>query len=369
MNNSTDTEMNKTNKNISLEELGYNKDFEEYKQQNNLGHFTSGRVICEHKERYIVKTEKGEYSAEVIGKLRFTAQSRLDFPAVGDWVAISECDESTAFIHDILGRQTIIQRKAAGKNVESQIVACNVDVAFIVQSVNRDLNLNRIERYLTICSQASIKSIIVISKTDLIEEENLNNILESIKSRIPNVPVVALSNVDNSGLDELKEHIFKSKTYCMLGSSGVGKSTLINKLAGSELMETKDISESIDRGRHTTTHRELIILDNGGIFIDNPGMREVGLTDMTEGLENTFGIISSLASECKYKDCQHIHESGCAVLKAVDSGEISHEIYENYIRLSKEKAHYESTNIEKKRKSKDLSKLIKQVKKKKQWKI
>lgn len=354
-------------KNISLEDLGYNKEFEKYYKDNNLECFTLARVILQHKERYIVKSEKGDYGAEVIGKLRFTAQSSSDFPVVGDWVAISECDENNAYIHAILDRQTTIQRKASGKEGESQIIASNVDTAFIVQSVNRDFNINRLERYLTICNQSGIQSIIVISKTDLISKGSTDDIISSIKDRIPNVEIVALSNVDNNGLDELKSYIEKGITYCMLGSSGVGKSTLINKLAGAKLMETKDISESIDRGKHTTTHRELIILDNGGIFIDNPGMREVGLTDMNEGLENTFETISQLALECRYKDCQHIHEDGCAVLNAIENGNLSQEIYENYVKLSKEKAHYEASNVEKKRKGKDLSKLIKQVKKRKQW--
>lgn len=359
--------MDNINKHISPEDLGYSPRFEEYKKENNLEQFTSARVIREDKERYIVKTDKNEYSAEIIGKLRFTAQSRLDYPAVGDWVVISGCDEKTAFIHDILERNTILQRKAIGKEGESQLIACNVDTAFIIQSVNRDFNLNRFERYLAICNQADIETILVISKTDLVGKDELIDILKSINDRIPNVTVVAISNVDNSGLNELRKLIIKGQTYCMLGSSGVGKSTLINKLSGNEFLETQEISESIQRGKHTTTHRELIILEDGGIFIDNPGMREIGITDMEEGLEDTFETISRLAKKCKYKDCQHIHEDDCAVTEALENGTLSSDIYENFIKLTKEKDHYESSKLEKKQKSKDLSKLIKQVKKRKQW--
>lgn len=352
------------NKNISLTELGYNPFFEQYRKQNNLENFNFGRIVQEHKERYLVKTETGDFDAEIIGNLRFTAQSRLDFPAVGDWVAITEYDDNKALIYSIFPRETIILRKAVGKDGEPQIVACNVDTAFIILSVNRDFNLNRIERYLSICNESKVEPVIIISKIDLISKEELEIILESIENRLPNITTIALSNIDDTGLNKIKSLITKGKTYCMLGSSGVGKSTLINKLAGSEMLKTKEIGEGTDRGKHTTTHRELIVLENGGIFIDNPGMREIGMTNMSGGIEQTFQTISDLASNCKYKDCKHLHEKGCAIIQAVDNGEISYGVYENYIKLNKEKEHFESSSLDRKNKGKKLSRLIKTFKKK-----
>ena len=347
---------------MTIEDLGYDSELEKYRKELKLDSFEMGRVISEHKDRYVVKTKNTEYDAELIGNLRFTAESKYDLPAVGDWVAISEYDENKALIHAVYPRHSILERKAVGKLSETQIIATNIDFAFIVQSVNRDFNINRLERYLTICYSSKIEPIVVLSKIDLIEKSELEHILEKINKRIKDISIIAISNQSQIGLDKIKSKLTKGKTYCLLGSSGVGKSTLINTLVGKELMITGEISENIDRGKHITTHRELIVTENG-ILIDNPGMREVGIADSTSGLEKTFETIVELSKDCKFKDCTHTTEIDCAVLEAVSKGEIDTDSYENYLKMEKEKEHFESTVAEKRKKDKDFGKMIKHFKK------
>lgn len=348
---------------MNLENLGYNNSLENYRTTNGLDSFAVGRVIAEHKERYVVKTAEKEYDAEVIGNLRFTAQSRADFPAVGDWVAVSEYDGDKAIIHAIFPRKSIIERQAVGKKGDKQIIATNIDKAFIVQAVDRDFSINRIERYMTICNASKVKPIIILSKIDLVSGEDLSKIIEDIKKRIKDVPVFAISSETQQGFEKLKALIEAGKTYCLLGSSGVGKSTLLNSFMGGQVMKTGAISEFSNRGRHVTTHRELQVLENGGIFIDNPGMREVGVTDSASGIETTFNAISRLSSDCKFKDCTHTSETGCAVLEALANGEIDKSSYENYLKMVREKEHFESTVAEKRQKDKDFGKMLKNYKK------
>ncbi len=345
-----------------LEELGYTNELENYRVKNNLSNFSIGRVITEHKERYVVKSEVGDFDAELIGNLRNSAQDRSDFPAVGDWVAISVYDTNKALIHHVFPRTSIIERQAVDKHGEKQIIATNIDIGFIVQAINRDFNVNRLERYLTICNASKVTPIIVLTKIDLVSETELVSILESVSKRIQNVNIIPVSNENNVGLDALKSIIKKGKTYCLLGSSGVGKSTLINSISGKNLMKTGEISESIDRGKHVTTHRELIVLEGGGIIIDNPGMREVGITESSNGLEVTFETIFELATQCRFSDCTHIHEKGCAIIEAIEFGEIDEDSYDSYIRLEREKQFFESSAQDKKKKDKNLGKLIKSAK-------
>lgn len=345
------------------EDLGYNDKLEEFRKENYPDSFEIGRVIAEHKERYIIKTTQGEFEAEITGNMRFTAKSREDFPAVGDWVALTPYESDFAIIHKIFPRYSIIKRQAIGQFGEIQIIATNIDYAFLVQAVDRDFNINRLERYLTICNSAKVSPIIVLSKIDLINEQQVSDVIENIKHRIKNIPVVAISNESQDGYDELKKIIEKGKTYCMLGSSGVGKSTLLNNLSGKNLMRTDSISQSANRGKHVTSHRELIILDNGGILIDNPGMREVGIADSSGGLEITFDMIVRLSQHCKFKDCTHTNEIGCSVLEALEKGEIDKASYENYLKMEREKAHFESTIAERRKKDKEFGKIMKNYKK------
>jgi len=348
---------------MTLDDLGYNNRFEKFRKDQKLENYEIGRVISEHKERYIVKTAVAEYESEITGNLRFSANSREDIPAVGDWVALITYDSNFALIHKVLPRFSIIKRKAVGQFGEIQIIATNIDYAFIVQAADRDFNINRLERYLTICYSSNVKPIIILSKIDLIAEQRVCEILESIQLRITDVPVIAFSNESQLGYEAIKSVIRKGKTYCMLGSSGVGKSTLLNNLSGRSIMKTDAISQSTNKGRHVTSHRELVVIESGGIMIDNPGMREVGIADSTMGLETTFDKIINLSIGCKFKDCTHTNEVGCSVLESVAKGEIDKSAYENYLRLESEKAHFESTMVERRKKDKEFGKMMKNYKK------
>ncbi len=347
---------------MTLKDLGYISELEKYRKEENLDCFAIGRVTSEHKDRYIVKTKDTEFDSELIGNLRFTAESKNDLPAVGDWVAISEYDKNKALIHAVYPRNSILERKAVGKLGLTQIIATNIDFALIVQSVNRDFNINRIERYLTICYSSKIAPIVVLSKIDLIEKHELDILLKQLHKRIKDISIIPFSNQSQIGIDQIRSKLKKGKTYCLLGSSGVGKSTLINNLVGKKIMLTGEISKSINRGKHITTHRELIITEHG-ILIDNPGMREVGVTNSTIGLEITFDQILELSNQCKFNDCKHINEKDCAILNAVENGEIDTESYLNYLKLEREKVFFESSVEERKKKDKNFGKMIKKFKK------
>ncbi|MBE0649534.1 MAG: ribosome small subunit-dependent GTPase A [Bacteroidales bacterium] len=345
------------------EDFGYNEKLEKFRLDNNLKGFEIGRVVSEHKERYIVKTEKGEFEAEITGNLRFAAKSREDFPAVGDWVALTIYDADFSVIHKILPRSSVISRQAVGQFGEIQIIATNIDDALLVQAVDRDFNINRLQRYLTICYASKVNPVVVLTKTDLISQEAITEITGRISQRLGNIPVYPVSNETRDGYEALKMILEKGKTFCMLGSSGVGKSTLLNNLSGKTLMRTDSISQSTGKGRHVTSHRELIVLESGGILIDNPGMKEVGIVDAADGLESTFDKIFSFAQHCKFKDCTHTKETGCAVLKALENGEIDKSSYENYLKMEREKSHFESSVAERRKKDKDFGKMLKNYKK------
>ncbi len=348
---------------MKLEDFGFSDKLRKLRVENKLSDFEIGRVIAEHKERYIVKTENGEYEAEITGNLRFSAKSRIDFPAVGDWVALTTYDMEFSVIHKILPRLSIITRQAVGQFGEIQIIATNIDYAFLIQAVDRDFNINRLERYLTICYSSKVKPIIILTKTDLINEQKITEIINSIKQRIKDILVFAISNETRDGYEALKMAIEKGKTYCMLGSSGVGKSTLLNNLSGKTLMRTDSVSLSTNKGKHITSHRELIVLESGGILIDNPGMREVGIADTSGGFETTFDTIIRLSLNCKFKDCTHTKEIGCSVIEAVEKGEIDKKSYENYLKIEREKAHFESSIEERRKKEKEFGKVMKNYKK------
>ncbi|MBX2873162.1 MAG: ribosome small subunit-dependent GTPase A [Saprospiraceae bacterium] len=346
---------------MTYEDLGYSKSLQAHRQTENLMAFEVGRVIAEHRERYTIKTPEKEYDSELIGKLRFTAESRHDFPAVGDWVAFSEYDEGKALIHEIYPRHSSIERKAVGKSGQVQIIATNIDVGLIVQAVNRDFNINRLERYLTICHASKVEPIIVLSKIDLVQHSDLQDLITQITKRLGNTPIITVSNQQLNGYSAVQALIEKGRTYCLLGSSGVGKSTLLNHLSGEEKMKTGAISDSVNKGKHTTSHRELIVLEGGGILIDNPGMREVGITDTSAGLEATFDTLLGYAAHCRYKDCTHLHEKGCAIIAAVESGEIEEAAYHNFQKMEREREHFESSLQERRKKDREQGKLYKSI--------
>jgi ribosome biogenesis GTPase / thiamine phosphate phosphatase len=269
-------------------------------------------------------------------------------------------DSGQAYINRVLPRKSFLARRAVGKTGEIQIIAANIDVAFIVQAISNNFNVNRLERYLAICHSAGIEPVLVLSKTDLVTEREISAALNELDKRGKQVRYILLSNITRDGIDRMPDFIPKGKTCCVMGSSGVGKSTLINNLLQREVLKTGEISHSTNKGRHVTEHRELFILDNGGIVIDTPGMKELGMTDIDEGVRTTFPEIYDLAQSCRYHDCSHINETGCAVLDALESGALSRESYENYVKIKKEQEHFHTTIAEKRKRDKQFGKMVKQ---------
>lgn len=349
---------------FKIEDLGYDEFFESKRKEMKLDSFSVARVASEHKGLYEVINQNNRFLARVTGKQMFDACSREDYPAVGDWVLITELDEKQALIHAILPRKTIIKRKKGDKNnrVEVQVIGANIDVAFIVESINRDYSLNRFERYLAIIEDQEIKPVIILNKIDLVSKKELDLITSQIKERFNDVDIILTSTLNDNGLKELKLFIEKGKTYCFLGSSGVGKSSLINKLIGEDIIKTGSISNYSDRGKHVTTSRQMYILQNKGIVIDNPGIREVGMADVSLGIDNLFDEIYELGKKCKYNDCTHVNEPGCEVLKALKQDRLDKDKYNNYINLKKESEHYELSDIEKRKRNRNFGKFIKKAK-------
>jgi ribosome biogenesis GTPase len=327
--------------------------------------FTIGRVTREYRERYSVTTGEEEYDCEITGNLRFTASSRSDFPAVGDWVLMNPYDEGMAIIHKVLPRNTVLERQAVGKAGEKQIISANIDVALIIQSIDNNFNLNRLERYLTICYASDIEPVLVLSKIDLVTEEETASAIRQIESREKKVKIIQLSNTSLNGLSQILNFLQKGKTYCVVGSSGVGKSTLINNLLKKNVLKTDEISLSTNKGKHVTTHRELFVLDNGSIIIDTPGMKELGMTENQEGVKTTFDDIYSLSLKCKFPDCTHTKEAGCAVLEAVNNGQVEMAALENFRKIQKEQQRFQITIAEKHKKDKMFGKEAKLIMKEK----
>ncbi|MFA5431427.1 MAG: ribosome small subunit-dependent GTPase A [Candidatus Paceibacterota bacterium] len=345
-------------KKIKFEDLGYTDFFESKRRFLKSVKYSIARVVAEHKELYRVKDINNEYWAKITGKQIFNATKREDYPAVGDWVAISILDKEMSIIHEILPRKTVLGKKYSNKQ-DIQIIATNIDTAFIVESVDRDYNLNRLERYLVLINEGKIKPTVILNKIDLISEIELNLKIKQIKNRFDDIDVISTSIITKQGLGELINYISKGKTYCFLGSSGVGKSSLINTLLGKNEIKTKEIGNSTGRGKHTTTVREMYFLKNGGIVIDNPGTREVGIIDANDGIDNIFNEIISLSKDCKYADCTHTHESNCAVLMAVETKKLDRDKYLNYVKLKKEADYYEMTNVEKREKNRKFGQFVK----------
>ena len=321
-----------------------------------------GRVVAQYRGKYRVTSQNKEFWAEVAGRVRYAANATADYPVVGDLVNIIELGLEHAVIDELLPRQSIIERRAAGKD-ESQPIAANVDTAFIIQSVDRDFNLNRFERYLTIVRSAKIKPVLVMNKCDLITPDELNDKMALMKNRFKDIPILTTSSLTGDGIDPLKSAIVPGQIHCLLGSSGVGKSSIINRLLGKELLKTLEISAQTKKGKHTTTHRELFVLDNGGMIIDNPGMREIGLAAVGGAVGEVFGDISALAGECKFSDCTHKNETGCAVLAAVSAGRLSESQYLNFLKLKKESDFYALSSLEKRRKDRSFGRMVKNAKK------
>lgn len=347
---------------MTLTDLGLTDEITNYIKYNSLSGFALGRVTQEHRERYIVSTGENEFDAEITGNLRFSANSRADFPSVGDWVTMTLYDSDLAIIHKILPRKSVLERQAVGKFGEKQIISTNIDVAFIIQSIDNNFNINRLERYMTICYSANIEPVLVISKIDLSADSEIRDARRKLETRDKKVKCILLSNLTQQGVDQILEVIQKGKTYCVVGSSGVGKSSLINNLLNKNLLKTGQISQSTNKGRHITEHRELFVLENGGIVIDTPGMKELGITENIDGIKTTFQEIFELSLKCKYPDCKHIDEIGCAVNEALINGTIDEDSLCNFIKIQRDQQRFQTTIVEKHKKDKAFGKILKNYK-------
>jgi ribosome biogenesis GTPase / thiamine phosphate phosphatase len=352
-----------------LENIGFDDWFVQQFKSIEKNDFSPARIVQVNKDNYLIRNEKNELKAEVTGKLLFNADSGTSMPTVGDWVLVQYFDDETlAIIHEIFPRKSILKRKVAGKNIDFQILACNIDTAFIVQSLDSNFNLRRLERYLVMINESKIDPVVLLSKSDLIDETELQININEIKKINQSIGIIPFSNVSGFGHETISNALLKGKSYCLLGSSGVGKTSLLNKLIGEEKYDVKEIREKDDRGRHTTTRRQLIFLENGSMIIDTPGIRELGIFNMDDGINQTFDEISIMAKECQFTDCTHTHEKGCAVKQAVENKKIDENRYNNYMKIQKEAAFYEMSYLEKRQKDKEFGKMIKRVMKNKKGK-
>ncbi len=299
--------------------------------------FSLARVASQYKDLYKIVTEQGELLAEVSGKFRYETKALADFPAVGDFVMVDRTEGSTgnAIIHHLLTRKSAFERTAVGTEGETQVVAANIDLVFLCMALNNDYNLSRLERYLSVAWNSRATPVVVLTKADLCAD--LPGALAEIATIAPGTDVVATSSFDPASWDTLLAFLKPGVTASFIGSSGVGKSTLINRLAGGELLATSETRQD-DKGRHTTTRRELLVLPQGGIVIDTPGMRELGVESVD--LSRSFADIDALAERCRFHDCSHTNEPGCAILGALEAGTLDERRLENYRKLGRE-AKYE----------------------------
>ena len=353
----------------SLEELGWNSLFQEYFESMKVRGSVPGRVVSESRGSYQVNGQYGELTATIAGKMRYQAEGQKAYPAVGDWVVIRRLvNKNKATIHAVLPRKSKFSRKVTGERTEEQVVSANVDTVFIVSGLDggRNFNLRRIERYLTLAWSSGATPIMVLNKVDLCPEVNV--FVQKVEEIAPGISIHPVSAKEKTGLEALRNYLTKGHTVAFLGSSGVGKSALINALLGIEKQEVGEVRDDDRMGRHTTTRRELILLPGGGMMIDTPGMREIQMWAGEDDLQDTFYDIEALARRCRFNDCSHNAESGCAVREAINNGDLDPARLESYRKLQNELNYLasreeDSTRLYEKAKWKKIAKWSKEIQK------
>jgi len=325
---------------MNLEILGWQSFFSDHYRNLEQQGLSPARVIREQASMYIIYGETGESAAELSGRFKYNSSDRNAFPSVGDWVAAAvRPDEGRAVIHALVPRRNCFSRKVPGDHTDEQVLAANVDVAFIVNGLDGDYNPRRIERYLTLARDCRVAPVILLNKADLCSDPD--RLIADLQTVTGDLPIHLISALENDGLEPLGQYLTTGRTAVLLGSSGVGKSTIINRLLGFERLRVRDVRASDSRGRHTTTWRELIILPHGGMIIDTPGLREIQLWADQDSLDATFTDIEQLAADCRFRDCTHRREPDCAVRQAAEEGRLDPERLKSYLKLRKELRHLE----------------------------
>ncbi len=349
---------------MELADLGFDDWFEKKRAESQRPDFDVARITRVDRDRYLVRNEEGEIQAEPTGKLLFSTDSSRDLPCVGDWAFVRYYNDDTlAIIHELFPRKTFLRRKTAGKKIDYQAIASNIDRALIVQSCDSNFNLRRMERYLVMAAEGRVEPVILLSKCDLVSAEDREKRIQEIRQDRIDARVIAFSNRTADGLAAVRQALEKGKTYCMLGSSGVGKTTLLNHLLGDERFQTNPVREKDGRGRHTTAYRQLTVLGTGALLIDTPGMRELGMIADVAGIDDGFSDIRERSAGCRFGNCTHTTEADCAILEAVRSGELDEQRYRNYVKLMKESAFHQMSYTEKRKREKQFGRMIKTAKK------
>ncbi|WP_053405747.1 ribosome small subunit-dependent GTPase A [Persicobacter sp. CCB-QB2] len=328
--------------------------------QNIFPHFIPARIIRAHRQKYEVASSAGLFQADLAGKLMFLADDPSELPQVGDWVAIQPLDDTHAYIMERYERRAVLSRAKVGGFGSEQVLAAHVDLAIIVQSMDQNYNLNRLERYLVQIRACEIQPAILLTKSDLCTPEELAQKLQEVQQIAGEARVLQYS-LFQEDLNPILDLWPAGQTAVVVGSSGVGKSSLVNRLLGQEIMETSAISHSNQKGRHTTSHRELVQLVNGAFLIDTPGTREFGLSQSGEALEMTFEEIAELADSCKFRGCSHQHEPGCAVQEALEDGRLEWRRWESYQKLQREQEHFAMDKVNRRKKDKALGKMYRAI--------
>ncbi len=351
----------------NLESIGYSDWFKSRADDEQIAAHGVARVVSVHKDSYTVTQGTKEIFAELSGNLLYCIASASELPTAGDWVYADYYDDDThAIIYGVFPRKTLLKRKTAGKLVDFQLIAANIDVAFILQSLNDNFNLRRLERYLVMVHESGIEPMVLLSKSDLISKEEVADIKKSVLDIAPHTAVMEFSNLNRENIDSIIGSLQSGSTYCLLGSSGVGKTTLLNCILGEEKFETQPVSKIQSKGRHTTASRHLVRLESGAMIIDTPGMRELGTMSADDGLDETFSEILDYAQRCRFSDCSHTNEKGCEILAAINTGDLSEQRYQNYLKMKKESEFNQMSYLEKRKQDRSFGKMIKSVMKNRQ---